>query len=165
MLRTVAMFAGVAALIVGTGLVQGWNSALIILNMGLVSAVMALGVNLQWGFAGLLNVGIMGFVALGGLAVVIVAQPPVTEAWAAGGARAELGADGRFEISAAQWDGPGAASLADGWALSGVLRELALAPEGLVQLLATDYKFAVSFVILVLVLLVRPTGLFAGKAV
>lgn len=30
-----------------------WNSALLILNMGLVSAIMALGVNLQWGFAGL----------------------------------------------------------------------------------------------------------------
>jgi len=39
------------------------------------------------------------------------------------------------------------------------------APEGLVQLLSTDYKFAVSFVILVLVLLFRPTGIFAGKSV
>ncbi len=38
-----------------------------------------------------------------------------------------------------------------------------LEPEGLVQLLSTDYKFAVSFVILVLVLLVRPTGLLRGK--
>ncbi len=38
------------------------------------------------------------------------------------------------------------------------------APEGLVQLLSTDYKFAVSFVILVLVLLLRPTGIFGGKA-
>ncbi len=37
------------------------------------------------------------------------------------------------------------------------------APEGLAQLLATDYKFAVSFMILVVVLLVRPTGIFAGK--
>ncbi len=36
-------------------------------------------------------------------------------------------------------------------------------PEGLVQLLSTDYKFAVSFVILVLVLLTRPTGIFRGK--
>jgi branched-chain amino acid transport system permease protein len=33
-----------------------------------------------------------------------------------------------------------------------------------VQLLSTDYKFAVSFVILVLVLLVRPTGLFRGRS-
>jgi branched-chain amino acid transport system permease protein len=38
-------------------------------------------------------------------------------------------------------------------------------PDGLVQLLSTDYKFAVSFVILLIVLLFRPTGLFAGKSV
>ncbi|EBA04743.1 branched-chain amino acid ABC transporter, permease protein [Rhodobacteraceae bacterium HTCC2150] len=36
------------------------------------------------------------------------------------------------------------------------------APEGLLQLLSTDYKFAVSFVILVVVLLIKPTGLFGG---
>lgn len=40
-----------------------------------------------------------------------------------------------------------------------------LAPEGLVQLLSTDYKIAVSFVILLIVLLIRPTGLFAGKTI
>ncbi|UUX48454.1 branched-chain amino acid ABC transporter permease [Nisaea acidiphila] len=39
------------------------------------------------------------------------------------------------------------------------------APEGLVQLLSTDYKFAVSFVILVAVLLVRPTGIIRGKVI
>jgi len=38
-------------------------------------------------------------------------------------------------------------------------------PDGLVQLLSTDYKFAVSFVILLIVLLFKPTGLFKGKAV
>ena len=38
-------------------------------------------------------------------------------------------------------------------------------PDSLVQLLSTDYKFAVSFVILVIVLLFKPTGLFAGKSV
>ncbi|MDO7737612.1 MAG: branched-chain amino acid ABC transporter permease, partial [Planktomarina temperata] len=68
-----------------------WNTALFILNMGLVSAIMALGVNLQWGFAGLFNVGIMGFVALGGLAAVLISMPPTTEAWAAGGLRVILG--------------------------------------------------------------------------
>jgi branched-chain amino acid transport system permease protein len=36
-------------------------------------------------------------------------------------------------------------------------------PEGLVQLLSTDYKFAVSFSILVIVLLYRPSGIFKGK--
>ena len=40
-----------------------------------------------------------------------------------------------------------------------------LAPEGLVQMISTDYKFAVSFVILLIVLLFRPTGLFSGKSV
>jgi branched-chain amino acid transport system permease protein len=39
-----------------------------------------------------------------------------------------------------------------------------LVPGGLVQLLSTDYKFAVSFAILVVVLLFRPTGLFNGKS-
>ena len=36
-------------------------------------------------------------------------------------------------------------------------------PDGLMQLLSTDYKFAVSFSILVIVLLFRPTGIFRGK--
>jgi branched-chain amino acid transport system permease protein len=40
-----------------------------------------------------------------------------------------------------------------------------LAPDGLVQLLSTDYKFAVSFSILIIVLLFRPTGLFKGQSV
>ena len=40
-----------------------------------------------------------------------------------------------------------------------------LAPHGLVQLLSTDYKFAVSFAILLIVLLFRPTGLFKGQSV
>ena len=38
-------------------------------------------------------------------------------------------------------------------------------PDGLVQLLSTDYKFAVSFTILVIVLLFKPTGLFRGKTI
>lgn len=47
----------------------------------------------------------------------------------------------------------------------GYLMPAGLEPDGLVQLLSTDYKFAVSFVILLIVLLFRPTGLFRGKAV
>jgi branched-chain amino acid transport system permease protein len=37
-------------------------------------------------------------------------------------------------------------------------------PDGLLQLLSTDYKFAVSFTILLIVLLFRPTGIFKGKS-
>ncbi|WP_424939946.1 branched-chain amino acid ABC transporter permease [Aliiroseovarius sp. S253] len=40
-----------------------------------------------------------------------------------------------------------------------------LEPTGLVQLMSTDYKFAVSFVILIVVLLFKPTGLFKGQSV
>ena len=40
-----------------------------------------------------------------------------------------------------------------------------LDPTSLVQLLSTDYKFAVSFAILVIVLLFKPTGLLKGKSV
>ncbi len=40
-----------------------------------------------------------------------------------------------------------------------------LEPGGLLQLLATEYKFAVSFMILIIVLLIRPTGIFKGKVI
>lgn len=40
-----------------------------------------------------------------------------------------------------------------------------MAPDSLLQLMSTDYKFAVSFAILIIVLLFKPTGLFKGKAV
>jgi branched-chain amino acid transport system permease protein len=90
-LKNTLLFAVVGAMIIVTGFMQSWNSALFIVNMGLISAIMALGVNLQWGFAGLFNVGIMGFTALGGLAVVLTSMPPTTEAWAAGGLQVILG--------------------------------------------------------------------------
>jgi branched-chain amino acid transport system permease protein len=89
--KAILLFALVACLFIGTGFVQSWNTALTIFNMGLVSAIMALGVNMQWGYAGLFNVGVMGFVALGGLAAVLVSMDPVGEAWAAGGIQVLLG--------------------------------------------------------------------------
>jgi branched-chain amino acid transport system permease protein len=48
--------------------------------------------------------------------------------------------------------------------VAGYLLPESLAPDGLAQLLSTDYKFAVSFAILVVVLLFKPTGLFKGKS-
>ena len=65
-LRTVLLFAVVAVLFLIEGMTVSWNSSLAILNMCLISAIMALGVNMQWGYAGLFNVGVVGFVALGG---------------------------------------------------------------------------------------------------
>ncbi len=83
--RGLLYFAIMAVLIILVGQLQSWNVALSILSLCLISAIMALGVNIQWGYAGLFNVGVMGFAALGGLAAVLVAMPPVPEAWAAGG--------------------------------------------------------------------------------
>lgn len=89
--KAVLLFVLVGALFIGTGFLESWNTTLGIFNMALVSAIMALGVNMQWGYAGLFNVGVMGFVALGGLAAVLVGMPPVGDAWAAGGLQVLLG--------------------------------------------------------------------------
>ncbi len=85
--RNIGLFAIVAAMFLTAGLMQGWNVVLQVLNLGLISAIMALGVNMQWGYAGLFNTGVVGFAALGGLAVVLVSAPVDTGAWAAGGWR------------------------------------------------------------------------------
>ena len=83
--RTSLMFAMMAVLLAIVGIFQSWNVALTIVNLCLISSIMTLGVNIQWGYAGLVNFGMMGFTALGGLAAVLIAMPPVPEAWAAGG--------------------------------------------------------------------------------
>jgi branched-chain amino acid transport system permease protein len=84
-LKNTMLFGIIAVLILYVGFAQSWNSALLIVAMGLISSIMALGVNLQWGFAGLFNVGIMGFVALGGLAAVVIGMPATEGAMSAGG--------------------------------------------------------------------------------
>ena len=82
---------GIALAVVGAALAamgfgQSWPLALAVANLCLISALMSLAVNIQWGYAGLFNIGIMGFAALGGLAGVLVSRPPVPAAWEAGGA-------------------------------------------------------------------------------
>ena len=83
--RAIIYFAVMSIILMFVGFNQSWALALGIINMSLISAIMALGVNIQWGYAGLMNVGIMGFAALGGVSVVLIAQQPVTEAIDAGG--------------------------------------------------------------------------------
>jgi branched-chain amino acid transport system permease protein len=85
MSRNLLLFAGVAALFLLSAATDGWNYALSILNVSLLAAIMALGLNMQWGFAGLFNIGVQGFTALGGLAVVLIAAQPVAAGWSAGG--------------------------------------------------------------------------------
>ena len=83
--RAVISFALMGLVLLFVGFNQSWALVIGIINMSLISAIMALGVNIQWGYAGLFNVGIMGFAALGGVSVVLISQQPVIEAIDAGG--------------------------------------------------------------------------------
>ena len=83
--NVITAYAIMIVLIILVGVFQSWNVALSILNFCLISAVMTMGANIQWGYAGLINFGIMGYTALGGLAAVLVSVAPVQEAWSAGG--------------------------------------------------------------------------------
>ena len=87
MIKNSILYLIMISLILLVGFVQSWNVALLILNMCIISSIISIGVNIQYGYAGLFNLGIMGFVALGGLATVIISAPPVYEAWDAGGIR------------------------------------------------------------------------------
>jgi branched-chain amino acid transport system permease protein len=84
-LRPYLVFGIMATMLCTVGFSQSWGVSLTIINMCIISAIMTLGVNIQWGYAGIFNVGIMGFCALGGAAAVLVSAAPVTEAWDAGG--------------------------------------------------------------------------------
>ena len=84
-LNVIAAYSIMMGLIILVGIFQSWNIALSIFNLCLISAVMTMGANIQWGYAGLINFGIMGFTALGGLAAVLISVDPVQEAWSAGG--------------------------------------------------------------------------------
>ena len=84
-LNVIAAYSIMMSLIILVGIFQSWNVALSIFNLCLISAVMTMGANIQWGYAGLINFGIMGYTALGGLAAVLISVDPVQEAWRAGG--------------------------------------------------------------------------------
>jgi len=83
--NVVVAYSIMLVLIMLVGVLQSWSIALTILNYCLISAVMTIGANIQWGYAGLINFGIMGYTALGGLAVVLVSVDPIQKAWKAGG--------------------------------------------------------------------------------
>ena len=84
-LNVIAAYSIMMGLSILVGIFQSWNIALSIFNLCLISAVMTMGANIQWGYAGLINFGIMGYTALGGLAAVLISVDPVQDAWSAGG--------------------------------------------------------------------------------
>ncbi|MDB4594917.1 hypothetical protein OAH52_02970 [Candidatus Pelagibacter sp.] len=84
-LNIIVAYSIMMGLILLVGIFQSWNVALSIFNLCLISAVMTMGANVQWGYAGLINFGLMGYAALGGLAAVLISVDPVQEAWRAVG--------------------------------------------------------------------------------
>ncbi len=80
----ILLFLSMFILIAFVGFFQSWNLSLTILNLCIISSIMSLGINIQWGNAGIVNFGVMGFAALGGLANIIVSMPPTAKVWDAG---------------------------------------------------------------------------------
>lgn len=83
--RSLTLFAGLFVLI----LVIGWLMGLPFTSSRLVEAaaysLIALGLNIQWGYGGLFNFGIMGFLMLGGFAVTFISYPVNPTFWGSDG--------------------------------------------------------------------------------
>ena len=58
--NVIAAYSIMLVLIILVGIFQSWSIALSIFNYCMISAVMTMGANIQWGYAGLINFGIMG---------------------------------------------------------------------------------------------------------
>ena len=58
-LNVIAAYSIMLGLIILVGIFQSWNVALSIFNMCLISAVMTMGANVQWGYAGLIKLGLL----------------------------------------------------------------------------------------------------------
>lgn len=82
--RAWVSFTLMGLLLIWVGMAQSWNVALAILNLCFISALTALGLNIQWGYAGLFNAGVMASTAVGGATAVLVSYSPVGEAWSVG---------------------------------------------------------------------------------
>ncbi len=83
--RAILIFSIMGLMLIIVGFGQSWNVALAIFNMCLISSVMSMGLNIQWGYVGLFNAGVMASTAIGGLTAVLVSYSPVMKAWSQGG--------------------------------------------------------------------------------
>lgn len=85
MQRSLWLFAGLFALFTVVGFVLGAANITLLLVQSFAFALIALGLNIQWGYGGLFNFGIMGFLMLGGAAVTFVSYPMNGAFWASEG--------------------------------------------------------------------------------
>jgi|TARA_B100001741_G_scaffold297147_1_gene281651 branched-chain amino acid transport system permease protein len=83
--RIILTYGFMFILLLLVGFLQSWNVSLAILNLCIISAIMSLGINIQWGNSGIVNFGAMGFAALGGLCCVLVSMPITNSVWQLGG--------------------------------------------------------------------------------
>lgn len=79
--RTVFLYMALLALIVGVGLVMGAPFTVRLCVEASAFALIALGLNIQWGYGGLFNFGLMGFLMVGGFAATIVSVPLNMDFW------------------------------------------------------------------------------------
>ncbi len=79
--RGLLLFAAMFVLVVIVGLVQGSASILLILTQATAFALIALGLNIQWGYGGLFNFAIMGFLMVGGASTVFMSYPVNMAFW------------------------------------------------------------------------------------
>jgi len=94
--KQISWFAGLLVLIVLVFIGMGSAYAVRMLVEASSFAVIALGLTIQWGYAGLFNAGVMGFIALGGYMTVLFSYPVNSAFWNSGGPAALLGVAGRL---------------------------------------------------------------------
>ncbi len=73
--RSITLFAAMFVLIVIVGLTQGMANTSLLLTQATAYALIALGLNIQWGYGGLFNFAVMGLMMVGGAAVVTISAP------------------------------------------------------------------------------------------
>jgi branched-chain amino acid transport system permease protein len=85
MQRSLILFAGLFALFAVVGWVLGAANISLLLVQSFAYALIALGLNIQWGYGGLFNFGIMGFMMIGGFAVTFISFPINGAFWSSEG--------------------------------------------------------------------------------
>ncbi|MCW5720328.1 MAG: branched-chain amino acid ABC transporter permease [Devosia sp.] len=83
--RGLILFAAMFVIVVITGVMQGGASILLILTQATAFALIALGLNIQWGYGGLFNFAIMGFLMVGGASTVFLSYPINPDFWTSDG--------------------------------------------------------------------------------
>lgn len=83
--RAVILYAGLFALMLFVGFVMGAPFTVRLCVEAAAYALIALGLNIQWGYGGLFNFGVMGFLMIGGFAVTAVSVPINMDFWSSDG--------------------------------------------------------------------------------